>query len=93
MNVSIPIFISENKKLTPLSLASASSNETEIDSDEEIDEDVESKPETDTKPTKIKAHRFIIYRKGSIKQTSPTSHKEALNIRNTLLESIADFKF
>jgi len=93
LNVSIPIFNSENKKLTPLSLASASSNETEIDSDEEIDEDVESKPETDTKPTKIKAHRFIIYRKGSIKQTSPTSHKEALNIRNTLLESIADFKF
>lgn len=42
---------------------------------------------------KIKAHRFIIYRGGSIKQTSPTSFTEALEARNMILESIEDFVF
>jgi len=102
LNVSIPIFKSESTKLTPLSIASASSEEIEenSDDDEEVEneiletpKDLEPEEEIETKPVKIKAHRFIIYRKGSIKQTSPTSYNEALEIRNMLLESIADFKF
>jgi hypothetical protein len=52
-------------------------------------------PETsgEKKEGKIKVHRFIIYRGGSIKQTSPTSYEEALDVRNVILESLIDFKF
>lgn len=45
------------------------------------------------KEGKIKVHRFIIYRGGSIKQTSPTSYESALDVRNIILEALVDFKF
>jgi hypothetical protein len=45
------------------------------------------------KEGKIKVHRFIIYRGGSIKQTSPTSYELALDVRNIILEALTDFKF
>jgi hypothetical protein len=92
LNVSIPIFKSSP---SPSSTSSNSTIETEDSEDEIETEDFKEETETviNKKPNKIKAHRFIIYRKGSIKQTSPTTYSEALDIRNTLLESISDFKF
>jgi hypothetical protein len=42
-------------------------------------------------PEKIKVHRFIIYRGGSIKQTSPTNYETAVAARNTLMICLKDF--
>lgn len=55
-------------------------------------EEIERSPQ-DKKEGKIKVHRFIIYRGGSIKQTSPTSYDSALDVRNIILEALVDFKF
>jgi hypothetical protein len=97
LNVSIPIFNSSSSS-SPHSMASSSTLKTESSADtKELEDLSDDEEETTTiaskKPNKIKAHRFIIYRKGSIKQTSPTTFTQALEIRNTLLESISDFKF
>jgi hypothetical protein len=101
LNVSIPIFKSDASS-TPSSIPSQSTTETEELEEEEIDEadgadalsvGGEAATLEDTKPEKIKVHRFIIYRGGSIKQTSPTKYEEALDVRNTLLEAISDFTF
>jgi hypothetical protein len=61
--------------------------------DAEAEEDSDLAEGTIKKVEKIKVHRFIIYRGGSIKQTSPTRYHEALDVRNSLLEAISDFKF
>ena len=40
------------------------------------------------KSLNIKAHRFQVNKVGSIRQTSPTPKKEALNVRNLVLKHI-----
>jgi hypothetical protein len=40
---------------------------------------------------KIKAHRFTVHRKLSIKQTSPTCNAQAMEAKNLFLEGISDF--
>jgi hypothetical protein len=107
VNVSIPI-TNEPKNGSPGSVLSGfteSSVESEAhDLDQEKDHMEESgtfgteksdiiEDVPDKKEGKIKVHRFIIYRGGSIKQTSPTCYEEALDVRNIILESLVDFKF
>jgi len=85
VKLSIPID-DEMKSRTP---ESAKSLITEL-SDETAEDGDEKKSK---KEKKIKAHRFIIYRGGSIKQTSPTKYEEAKEIRLILLDAISDFPF
>lgn len=40
---------------------------------------------------KIKAHRFTVHRKLSIKQTSPTNHHQAAEAREMFLSGLSDF--
>jgi hypothetical protein len=106
LNVSIPIFTDTSS--TPSSIPSESSSSTSEELSEELYEDDEIGDDeigtTDemvstidldesSKSKKIRVHRFIIYRKGSIRQTSPTRYNEALEVRNTFLEAISDFNF
>lgn len=100
VNVSIPI--DESKSNTPESILSGfseSSTESEYPSGELFiepeGEEGEFKDELkiEKKEGKIKVHRFIIYRGGSIKQTSPTCYELALDVRNIILEALVDFKF
>jgi hypothetical protein len=83
VNVSIPI-MNEEKSATPESYVSGFTATTEEDYVE---------PEENKKAEKIKVHRFIIYRGGSIKQTSPTCYEEALEVRNIILDSLEDFEY
>jgi hypothetical protein len=108
LNVSIPILkeapseeeglegSEENYSKTPGSSSSgetiktvSTKSDTSFSSEASEKSDALEKLDND----KIKAHRFIIYRGGSIKQTSPTSFGEALEARNMILESIEDFVF
>jgi hypothetical protein len=82
LNVSIPIFgESTSKSSTP------SSNKT-FGTDDTTDLEEEDK---ETSNEKIKVHRFIIYRGGSIKQTSPTSYIDAIGAKNILMNCVKDF--
>jgi hypothetical protein len=108
VNVSIPI-LNDSKSSsasTPESILSGfteSSTESEIndfETDDKVEIDSELMKELISENTlenkkegKIKVHRFIIYRGGSIKQTSPTSYEVALEVRNVILEALVDFKF
>ena len=83
VNVSIPI-MNEEKSITPESYVSGFTATTEEDFVE---------PEEDKKAEKIKVHRFIIYRGGSIRQTSPTNYEEAFEVRNVILDSLEDFEY
>jgi len=80
LNVSIPILDDEttSKSSTPSSHKTFNTD----DMDKEVEEIVNEK---------IKVHRFIIYRGGSIKQTSPTSYQEAIDAKNILTNCLKDF--
>lgn len=98
MNVSIPILEETTTSRTPETMASlrTESSGSAIDSIEDLDyeEDEEMEDEKKLKKNKkIRAHRFIIYRGGSIKQTSPTRYEDAEEIRNMILDAISDFPF
>jgi hypothetical protein len=53
--------------------------------------DIKTSSETSNASGKIKAHRFTIHRKLSIKQTSPTCSEQAIEARNILIDGISDF--
>lgn len=86
LNVSIPVF-TQNKSSTPESRGSGETFATlsTLYSDDST--------YYDEKKKKLKVHRFIIYRGGSIKQTSPTTYEEAEDVRNILFEAMSDFAF
>jgi hypothetical protein len=71
----------------------------ELSASPELIKELSSSPEEmgispqDKKEGKVKVHRFIIYRGGSIKQTSPTCYELALDVRNIILEALVDFEF
>jgi hypothetical protein len=104
VNVSIPI-TNETKNGSPGSVlsgfteSSTEADDLDVDQEKENLEESTDVPEEEAKNVpekkegKIKVHRFIIYRGGSIKQTSPTCYEEALDVRNIILESLVDFKF
>jgi hypothetical protein len=85
LNVSIPILKDKTEySYTPGSHSSEDSLETIETTVQEAAEGLEN--------NKIKVHRFIIYRGGSTKQTSPTTYTDALEARTVILEAIKDFK-
>ncbi len=95
LNVSIPVF--NDKSSTPKSKSSAtslSSIHTEYsDDDNEYDKVADDEDnEVVEKEEKIKVHRFIIYRGGSIKQTSPTKYEDAIASKASLMKALEDFK-
>jgi hypothetical protein len=61
--------------------------------DDEASETSEESMETSATKNgnKIKAHRFTVHRKLSIKQTSPTNHQQAAEAREMFLSGLADF--
>ena len=91
LNVSIPVL--NNNSYTPKSKSSTTSEvslstlKTEESETEEVEED-----EVPEKEEKIKVHRFIIYRGGSIKQTSPTKYEDAIASKASLMKALEDFK-
>ena len=80
LKVSIPI--EGYNPNTPTTIASSSSSEDKEEDEEKVILDSNDK---------IKVHRFIIYRGGSIKQTSPTNYKEAIEAKKTLMKALEDF--
>jgi hypothetical protein len=81
LKVSIPI------------LDSMESMENLDDESVDSDETFETKTTKSSTSNKIKAHRFSIHRGGSsIKQTSPSDSKSALEARNILLEAISEYE-
>jgi hypothetical protein len=80
LNVSIPILDDEStsKSSTPSSHKTFNTEDMDKEEEEIINE-------------KIKVHRFIIYRGGSIKQTSPTSYKDAIDAKSILMNCLKDF--
>lgn len=52
------------------------------------EEEVKSPNYLVAKPDKISAHRFTLYQKGTIRQSSPSIHEDALKVRNRLLNDI-----
>lgn len=93
LNVSIPVL--NDKSHTPKSKSSTTSlssihTEHSEDDNEVMDEEDEDKIEE--KEEKIKVHRFIIYRGGSIKQTSPTKYEDAIASKASLMKALEDFK-
>jgi hypothetical protein len=93
LNVSIPVL--NDKSYTPKSKSSTTSENslstihTEHSEDEEV---AEEENEVQEKEEKIKVHRFIIYRGGSIKQTSPTKYEDAIASKASLMKALEDFK-
>jgi hypothetical protein len=96
LNVSIPVLNTNSS--TPKSKsseASLSTIKTEHTEDSDYDEAVDEEDENDKvqeKEEKIKVHRFIIYRGGSIKQTSPTKYEDAISSKASLMKALEDFK-
>ncbi len=82
LNVSIPILDDEltSKSSTPSSQKTFNT--------EDMDKEVEDEEIINEK---IKVHRFIIYRGGSIKQTSPTSYVDAIDAKTILMNCLKDF--
>jgi hypothetical protein len=92
LNVSIPVL--NNNSYTPKSKSSTTSSHSEVslstiktEENEDIDDE-----EASEKEEKIKVHRFIIYRGGSIKQTSPTKYEDAIESKASLMKALEDFK-
>jgi hypothetical protein len=88
LNVSIPVL--NDKSFTPKSKSSTTSLAT-INTEKTEDSDVEEE-ENNEKEEKIKVHRFIIYRGGSVKQTSPTKYEDAIASKNSLMKALEDFE-
>jgi hypothetical protein len=98
LNVSIPVL--NDKSYTPKSKSSTTSSQsgvslstinTEHTEDSDVEED-EDENKVEEKEEKIKVHRFIIYRGGSIKQTSPTKYEDAIASKASLMKALEDFK-
>jgi hypothetical protein len=92
LNVSIPVL--NDKSYTPKSKSSEvslSTIKTEHTEDSDSDEEEEN-DKVQEKEEKIKVHRFIIYRGGSIKQTSPTKYEDAISSKASLMKALEDFK-
>jgi hypothetical protein len=93
LNVSIPILREKTQAShTPGSHSSSSSDESISTIKTSFTEGEVSEAMGELENDKIKVHRFIIYRGGSTKQTSPTCFKDALEARTVILDAIKDFK-
>jgi hypothetical protein len=98
LNVSIPVL--NDKSFTPKSKSSTTSTislstiHTEHSEEDECNEVVNEEDDNEVveKEEKIKVHRFIIYRGGSIKQTSPTKYEDAIASKASLMKALEDFK-
>jgi hypothetical protein len=91
LNVSIPVL--NDKSFTPKSKSSTTSSIslTTINTEKTEDSDIEEE-ENNEKEEKIKVHRFIIYRGGSVKQTSPTKYEDAIIAKSSLIKALEDFE-
>ena len=88
LNVSIPVLNTNSS--TPKSKSSTTSDISLSTIKTEDSEDDEDK--VDEKEEKIKVHRFIIYRGGSIKQTSPTKYEDAIASKASIMKALEDFE-
>lgn len=94
LNVSIQV-VNNDKSYTPKSKSSTTSSLNTIESEHDVaegsDVEAEENDKVEEKDEKIKVHRFIIYRGGSIKQTSPTKYEEAIASKASLMKALEDF--
>ena len=66
-------------------------NDTMSETSDESENSIHTVSTSSASSKKIKAHRFTVHRKLSIKQTSPTSYEHALEARESFLAGVMDF--